>query len=141
MRWIRTIAAIAAVLGLASIGFGIYGFHLLSFIQWSLGTAGAFDNPAYGNITPEYWRSGFTNAMIVFVVFGILALVAAVGLFYARSWARYLWFSLIVILMLTAVPALPTDTVAWVWLSASVALFGLSWFALRSSHVRTKTAP
>src|SRR5712664_4148068 len=107
MHWIRVIAAIAAVLGLVSIGFGIHGYRSLSFIQWFLNTAGVFDNPTYGGITADSWRSGFTNAMIMSLAFGILALVAAVGLFYGWRWGRYLWFALTVVLMLIAVPDLP----------------------------------
>jgi hypothetical protein len=141
MLWVRLIAVIAAVLGLVSIGFAFYGYRSLSFIQWFLSTAGVFENPTYANITTESWSTGFTNAMIVFFAFGILALVAAVGLFYGRRWGQYLWYALMVVLMLIAVPDLPQETVAWVWLSASAALFGLSWFALHNSHARTTTAP
>src|SRR5258706_13130292 len=122
MLWVRTIAAIAAVLGVTSIGFGIYGYRSLGFIQWSLGAAGAFDNPTYGNLTADAWRSGYVNAMIVFLAFGLLALVAAVGIFQGRHWARYLWLVLTTVLTLVVVPDFPHDITAWIWLLLSATL-------------------
>ena len=139
MLWVHIIAAIAAFLGIVSMGLGISGYRSLNFIQGFLGAAGYFDNPTYGNLTADAWRSGYLNAMSIFLAFGLLALVAAVGLLQGRRWARYLWLVLTTVLTLVAVPDLSHDIAARIWLLLSATLLGLSWFALRNFHVSTST--
>jgi hypothetical protein len=144
MRLARLVlVGVAAVIGLASVALGIEGFRSFEFVQWALTKAGAFDQgqPLYVGADAHTWRSGYINAMTIFLAFGLATLVAAVGLFYQRTWARYLWFTLIGLAMLGSVTGLPHDVKAWLWLAACGLVFVFSWFVLRGSHARTQTAP
>jgi hypothetical protein len=129
--------------GLASLGLGIDGLRSLDFIQWVLTKGGAFDqsHPMYAGASAHSWRSGYISAMAVFLVFGVAALVAAVGLFYQRKWARYLWFTLIALATLGSAAGLFHDVKAWLWLLACMLVLILSWFVLCRSHARAQTAP
>jgi len=141
MRFARLIAMIPALAGLISIASAVYGFRSLDFIESSLTTARFFDNPDYGNASSETWRSGYMNAMGLFLGFGLLALVAAVALFYRQRWGKYLWLTLVVVVAASAIPELPHDNAAWLWLAGCMAILAISWLGLRKSDGAPAAAP
>ncbi len=141
MRFARLIALIPTLAGLISIASAVYGFRSVDFIESSLTTARFFDNPDYGSASSETWRSGYMNAMGLFLGFGVLALVAAVALFYRQRWGKYLWLTLVVVAAASAIPGLPHDNAAWLWLAGCMAVLAISWLGLRKSDGATAAAP
>jgi hypothetical protein len=141
MRIRYAIAVIAAVVGLTSMGLGIWGWSSADSIESMLKMSQFFDNPKHGSTTAEEWRSGYINAMALLLSYGVLCVVAAVALFYHRGWGKYLWLGLVIVGGAAAVPDLPHDGIAWIWLAGTFGILAVSWLGLRDSNVRLPAAP
>ena len=141
MRLPRAISVIATVVGLAAIALGIWGLSSADSIESTLKFSRFFDNPRHGSISAEDWRSGYINAMVLELSFGVLCVVAAGALFYRQRWGKYLWLGLVILGGTAAIPDLPHDWLAWAWVAGTFGIFAVSWFGLRDSNVQAPAAP
>src|SRR5262245_37226509 len=139
MRLAYFIAGFASLVGIVAVGMGLYGLHKLEFTEWAMTMGRAFDNPEYGNIKADEWRAGYTISMVMFISFGIAALVAAYCLFRGQRWAQYLWLLLVAVHMIAPAQEVPGRLSAWIWLVVSAIIFVASLLVFRSG--RASAAP
>jgi uncharacterized membrane protein (DUF2068 family) len=132
MRLAYVIAGFASLVGVVAVGIGLHGLYKLDFTEWAMTMGRAFDNPEYGNIKADEWRTGYQASMAVFISFGLAALVAAYGLLRKQRWAEYLWLLLVAIHIIVPIQELPSRLSAWVWLTVSATIFAASLFAFRT---------
>ncbi len=140
MRLVYVIAGFAGLVGAVTAGAGLYGLYNLEFLEWAMRMGRAFDNPEYGNINVDEWRTGYKASMAIFIAFGIAALIAAYGLFRGQRWAQYLWLSLAAIHMIAPAQELPRDVGTWIWLTVSTVIFVSSALVFRKMR-RVSAAP
>ena len=140
MRLTHVIAVLAGLVGIGAVGMGLWGFNKLEFIEWAMTMGNGFNNPEYGNIKADEWREGFRASMLVFLSFGVAALVAAYGLFRGKRWAEYLWLALVAVHIVAPLQDLARGASAWIWIAASAAIFIASVLVFRMEG-RVSAAP
>src|SRR5262249_40420994 len=139
-RLTYVIAGFAGLVGILAVSAGLYGLYKLEFIERAMTMGRAFDNPEYGNIKADEWRAGYTASMVIFLSFGIAALVAAYGLFRRQRWAQYVWLLLVAVQIIAPVQALPGSLSAWIWLAFGTIVLVASILVFRADR-RASAAP
>jgi len=106
MRLLRALAILIFAIGLFSFIFGIL---LLTSLESNMQVMEEMQRGGMAqNIDIPTFRWIILKASIQYVVVGVLTVVSAAGIFFARNWGRRLWFAILVFTTLMGIYMLVT---------------------------------